>query len=67
MSPAFFEMRTVMGDLSIGTMVSIIDDHDGMYGQIGAVVFFDQKRNKILVRLGGVQQLYYSLEQLKEY
>lgn len=36
-------------------MVKIIDQEDGMKDQIGAVVYFDEKREKILVRFGGVQ------------
>ena len=56
-----------MGNLKIGSMVKIIDQEDGMKDQIGAVVCFDEKREKILVRFGGVQQLYYALDQLKEY
>lgn len=56
-----------MGDLKIGTMVKIIDEKDGMCNQLGAVVFYDQKRDKILVRFGGTQQLYYTLDQLQKY
>ena len=56
-----------MGQLKIGSMVKIVDQKDAMKDQIGAVVYFDEKREKILVRFGGVQQLYYALDQLKEY
>ena len=56
-----------MGDLKIGSMVTIVDQNDAMRDQIGAVVYYDQKRSKILVRFGGQQQLYYTLDQLKKY
>lgn len=56
-----------MGNLKIGTMVTVIDEKDAMTQQIGVVVFYDKKRNKILVRFGGTQQLYYDVTQLKEY
>ena len=56
-----------MGDLKIGTMVKIIDQKDGMHDQIGAVVFYDQKNEKLLVRFGGTQQLYYTVDQLQQY
>lgn len=45
----------------------IADETDAMKNQIGVVVYHDKKRDKILVRFGGEQQLYYSLDQLKEY
>jgi len=56
-----------MGNLKIGTMVTIVDEKDAMKNQIGAVVYYDQKRDKLLVRFGGTQQMYYTLDQLKEY
>ncbi|WP_338214399.1 hypothetical protein [Companilactobacillus muriivasis] len=56
-----------MGNLKIGTMVTVVDEADVMKKQIGVVVYFDKKRDKILVRFGGQQQLYYALNQLKEY
>jgi len=56
-----------MGNLKIGTMVTVVDEADVMKKQIGVVVYFDKKRDKILVRFGGQQQLYYALDQLKEY
>ncbi|GAB5058051.1 hypothetical protein COSHB9_24410 [Companilactobacillus alimentarius] len=56
-----------MGNLKIGSMVKIADPTDAMKDQIGAVVYFDEKRNKILVRFGGVQQMYYTKNQLQEY
>ncbi|WP_162894194.1 hypothetical protein [Companilactobacillus musae] len=56
-----------MGNLKIGSIVSVIDQKDAMHQQIGAVVYYDKKREKILVRFGGVQQLYYDLNQLQEY
>ena len=56
-----------MGNLKIGSMVKIVDQKDAMKDQVGAVVYFDKKREKILVRFGGAQQLYYALDQLKEY
>lgn len=56
-----------MGDLKIGTMVTVSDEEDAMHKQIGAVVYYDKKREKILVRFGGVEQLYYTLNQLEEY
>jgi len=56
-----------MGDLTIGTMVTIVDEKDAMKDQIGAVVYYDKKRHKILVRFGGQQQMYYDQDQLKEY
>ena len=56
-----------MGNLKIGSMVTIEDETDAMKNQIGAVVYYDKKRDKILVRFGGQQQLYYTLDQLKEY
>ena len=48
-------------------MVTIVDEKDAMKNQIGAVVYYDEKRDKILVRFGGQQQLYYTLNQLEEY
>ncbi|MQS74798.1 hypothetical protein [Companilactobacillus halodurans] len=54
-----------MGNLKIGTMVKIDDQKDAMKNQIGAVVYFDQEHEKILVRFGGQQQMYYNLSQLK--
>ena len=56
-----------MGTLKIGSMVTIVDQKDAMKNQIGAVVYFDESRQKILVRFGGVQQMYYDLKQLQEY
>ncbi|WP_166667212.1 hypothetical protein [Companilactobacillus nuruki] len=56
-----------MGNLKIGTTVTISDESDAFKNQIGTVVYFDKKRDKILVRFGGTQQLYYDLEQLKQY
>jgi len=56
-----------MGNLEIGSVVTIIDEKDAMKKQIGVVVYFDQERTKILVRFGGTQQLYYDLNQLEEY
>lgn len=56
-----------MGNLKIGTMVTVVDEADVMKKQIGVVVYFDKKRDKILVRFGGQQRLYYALDQLKEY
>lgn len=56
-----------MGNLKIESMVTITDQKDAMKDQIGAVVYYDKKRDKILVRFGGVQQLYYTLDQLTEY
>ncbi|MGQ2374196.1 hypothetical protein [Companilactobacillus zhachilii] len=56
-----------MGNLKIGSTVVIDDETDAMRNQIGTVVYHDKKHEKILVRFGGVQQLYYSLDQLKEY
>lgn len=66
-SRIFLKWGNKMGNLKIGSMVSIIDQKDGMKNQIGAVVYYDQKRDKILVRFGGQQQMYYTLDQLKEY
>ena len=56
-----------MGDLNIGSVVTVVDENDAMKKQVGVVVFYDKNRNKILVRFGGTQQLYYTLEQLQEY
>lgn len=56
-----------MGNLQIGSMVTIEDETDAMKNQIGTVVYYDKKRDKILVRFSGQQQLYYTLDQLKEY
>lgn len=56
-----------MGNLKIGSVVQIVDQADAMKNQVGSVVYFDKEREKILVRFGGVQQLYYELDQLKEY
>lgn len=56
-----------MNNLTIGMMVTIVDEKDAMKNQIGAVVYFDKKRDKILVRFGGQQQMYYDEAQLKEY
>jgi hypothetical protein len=56
-----------LGNLKIGSTVVIDDETDAMRNQIGTVVYHDKKHEKILVRFGGVQQLYYSLDQLKEY
>lgn len=56
-----------MGNLKIGTTVTIIDEKDAMKRQIGTIVYFDKKRSKILVRFGGQQQMYYSIDQLQEY
>ncbi len=59
--------KIVLGNLKIGSMVTIVDEKDAMKNQIGAVVYYDEKRDKILVRFGGQQQLYYTLNQLEEY
>ncbi|KRK91812.1 hypothetical protein [Companilactobacillus futsaii] len=56
-----------MGNLKIGSMVTVVDQKDAMKDQIGSVVYFDEKRAKILVRFGGQQQMYYSIDQLQEY
>lgn len=56
-----------MGNLKVGSMVTVVDKKDAMNDQIGAVVYFDEKRAKILVRFGGQEQMYYSINQLQEY
>ncbi|CAJ1175391.1 hypothetical protein [Companilactobacillus nantensis] len=56
-----------MDNLKIGTMVTVIDQTDAMKNQFGVVVYHDKKREKVLVRFGGQQQLYYTVDQLKEY
>lgn len=65
--PVFYWIGVIMGNLKIGSVVQIVDQEDAMNDQIGSVVYFDKEREKILVRFGGVQQLYYELDQLKEY
>ncbi|MFC6176186.1 hypothetical protein ACFQAV_05010 [Companilactobacillus huachuanensis] len=54
-------------NFKIGMMVTVIDEADAMKNQIGVVVYFDKKRDRILIRFGGQQQLYYAPNQLKEY
>lgn len=56
-----------MGNLKIGSIVSIIDEADTMKNKMGSVVFYDEINNKILVRFGGEKQWYYRRDQLKEY
>lgn len=54
-----------MEEFKIGETVRITGKV--MNGLVGTVVHFDQKRDKILVRMGGETQNYYSADELETF